>query len=89
MSGVTREQQEQLDNALFKKLEELTMKIPSDPSLYKEDIEYYSKMYQDEFQKLLNDIQKKNERFSELLIFLSRNVRHFTQKLSYVPSQVI
>ena len=35
MSGVTREMQEQLDNALFKKLEELTMKIPSDPSLYK------------------------------------------------------
>ena len=49
MSGVTREMQEALDNALFKKLEELTMKIPSDPPLYKDDIDYYSKMYQAEF----------------------------------------
>ena len=35
MPEITKQQQEELDNALFKKLEELTMKIPADPSLYK------------------------------------------------------
>lgn len=49
MAQVTREQQAELDSALFKKLEELTMKIPADPSLYKEDVLKYSTMYQEEF----------------------------------------
>ena len=38
-------EQSELDNALFKKLEELTMKIPADPILYKEEIIKYSALY--------------------------------------------
>jgi hypothetical protein len=53
-----------LDNALFKKLEELTIKIPSDPALYTDHVQKYSKMYKEELDMLLGDIQKKHERFS-------------------------
>lgn len=35
---MNRLEQSELDSALFKKLEELTMKIPTDPILYKEEI---------------------------------------------------
>lgn len=59
-NAISRDEQNQLDSALFKKLEELASKIPSDPNLYREDVEKYSKMYQEEFQKLLTDIQRKN-----------------------------
>jgi hypothetical protein len=36
------------------------MKIPSDPLLYKDEVEKYSTMFKEEFEKLLSDIQRKN-----------------------------
>lgn len=32
------ENQKAIDNAMFKKLEDLTIKMPSDPILYKKDV---------------------------------------------------
>ncbi len=52
--------QKAVDNALFKKLEELNSKTPADPSLYLEDVEQYSKMFMVELEKVQGDAMKKN-----------------------------
>lgn len=62
---------------MFKKLEDLTIKMPNDPILYKSDVEHYLTLFKTEFEKVQGDTMKKNERFGELLIFLARSVRFF------------
>lgn len=71
---------------MFKKLEEITIKMPSDPILYKEDIEKYKEMFKLEFEKIQGETMKKNERFGELLIFLAKSVRFFPEQLGFVPT---
>jgi hypothetical protein len=83
------ENQKAIDNAMFKKLEELTMKIPNDPILYKPDILSYSDLFKIEFEKVQGDTMKKNERFGELLIFLTRCVQYFPEQLGYIPPSIM
>lgn len=54
------ENQKAIDNALFKKLEEITIKMNSDPILYKGDVETYLAMFKVEFEKVQGDTMKKN-----------------------------
>jgi hypothetical protein len=54
------ENQKAIDNALFKKLEEITIKMNSDPILYKGDVENYLAMFKVEFEKVQGDTMKKN-----------------------------
>lgn len=54
------ENQKAIDNALFKKLEEITIKMNSDPILYKGDVENYLAMFKIEFEKVQGDTMKKN-----------------------------
>ena len=57
------ENQKANDNALFKKLEEITIKMPSDPILYKEDVDKYKDLFAIQFEKVQGDTMKKSERF--------------------------
>jgi len=43
------ENQKAVDNAMFKKLEELSIKMPSDPILYKTDVDKYHDYFKVEF----------------------------------------
>lgn len=54
------ENQKAIDNALFKKLEELTIKMPNDPTLYTQDVDNYMAMFRVEFDKVQGDTMKKN-----------------------------
>lgn len=78
--------QKAIDNAMFKKLEDLTIKMPSDPILYKGDVQHYLALFKVEFEKVQGDTMKKNERFGELLIFLARSVKFFPEILGWIPS---
>jgi hypothetical protein len=74
---------------MFKKLEDLTIKMPSDYILYKGDVEHYLKLFRVEFEKVQGDTMKKNERFGELLIFLARSVKYFPEVLGWIPSAIM
>lgn len=54
------ENQKAIDNALFKKLEEITIKMNADPILYKVDVENYLGLFKVEFEKVQGDTMKKN-----------------------------
>lgn len=43
------ENQKAIDNAMFKKLEDLTIRMPSDPILYKTDVQHYLGLFKVEF----------------------------------------
>ena len=45
ISTMDKKECEEIDNALFKKLEELTIKIPTDPPLYTDKVLDYSNMF--------------------------------------------
>lgn len=54
------ENQKAIDNALFKKLEDLTIKMPSDPILYKTDVLKYLDFFKIELEKVQGDTMRKN-----------------------------
>lgn len=54
------ENQKAIDNALFKKLEDISIKMPSDPILYKPDVDKYMDMFKIEFDKVQGDTMKKS-----------------------------
>lgn len=54
------ENQKAIDNALFKKLEEISLKMNNDPILYKTDVQNYLQMFRVELDKVQGDTMKKN-----------------------------
>lgn len=63
--------------------------MPSDPILYKSDVEKYETLFKVEFEKVQGDTMKKNERFGELLIFLARSLKFFPEKIGWIPSAIM
>ena len=62
MASTAREEvnQKAIDNAMFKKLEELTIKMPTDHTLYESEVDHFLKLFQVEFEKVQGDTMKKN-----------------------------
>lgn len=63
--------------------------MPSDPILYKTDVDKYLQMFKVEFEKVQGDTMKKSERFGELLIFLARSVKFFPEVLGWIPGAIM
>lgn len=55
-----------------------------DPSLYVSEVRHFTQMFREEFTKVTEATQKKNERFGELTIFLSRCCSYYTSDLQFI-----